>query len=112
MDSRKDSSVLTCERQNLDSINIFNKNEISGKEQNTMISVLKPIDLTEKYTEENSYFQEEANTSTVIAVDNTCTQKKSNDNTEVVELVKKCKKFEQLYRQNEKLKMKRNEKNL
>lgn len=52
------------------------------------------------------YFQEKENTSTVIAVDNTCTQKNSNDNTEVVELVKKCKKFEQLYRQSEKLKIK------
>lgn len=71
-----------------------------------MISVLKPIDLIQKCTEKNPYFQEEASTSTVIAVDNTCTEENSNDNTEVAKLVKKCKKFEQLYKQSEKLKIK------
>lgn len=63
-----------------------------------MISVLKPINLTQKCTEENSHFQKETDTSTVIAVDNTCTEKNYNDNIEVVKLVKKCKKFEQLYK--------------
>lgn len=89
-----------------------------------MISVLKPVGVIQKCTEENLYLQEERNTSAVTAeVVNAYTEENSyleneanasalertcfsNDNTEVAELITKCKKFEQLYKQSEKSKIK------
>jgi len=120
---RKESSVPARKGQKLDSMDKVGEIQIPAKKQ-IMISVLKPVNVTEKCTEENPDFRE-TNTSTMTAVVNICTEENSNvekeasaaalertctnDNTKVTKLITKCKKLEQLYKQSEtsKIKMKR-----